>query len=124
MGMAPELQFVELFGNDIGDGGAVALADAVRVRLASGECKVGTIFNFTFNHVGMRGRLALSAAVEIKNRAPDFMQFMNSNLLNALLPRGVTEGCKCTFRHEAYSYLHAEYRHAHDTRGPLDAIKL
>jgi hypothetical protein len=130
MGMAPELQLFDFSFNEIGDAGAVALADAVRLRLASGECKVGTIFNFIFNHVGMRGRLALSAAVEIKNRAPDFMQFMNSNLLNALHPRSVTEGCKRTFRHEAYSYLHAEYRHAHDppapphTRGPLDAIKL
>jgi hypothetical protein len=117
-GMTRELQLVELSGNDFGDAGAFALADALRLRLASGECKVGTIFNFIFNHVGMRGRLALSAAVEIKNRAPDFMQFMNSNLLNALHPRSVTEGCKRTFRHEAYSYLHAEYRHAHDPPAP------
>ena len=123
MGMTRELQLVELSGNDFGDAGAFALADALRLRLASGECKVGTIFNFIFNHVGMRGRLALSAAVEIKNRAPDFMQFMNSNLLNALLPRGVTEGCKRTFRHEAYSYLHAEYRHAHDPPAPPPTLE-
>ena len=111
MGKARELQFVDLAGNDIGDDGAVALADAVRLRLrlASGECKVGTNFTFCFNHVGMRGRLALSAAVK-----PDFMQFMTSFLFNALYPRGVTEGCKRTFRHEAYSYLHAEYLHTRD----------
>ncbi|MDP4414851.1 leucine-rich repeat domain-containing protein, partial [Escherichia coli] len=69
MGMAPELQLFDLSFNDIGDAGAVALADAVRLRLASGECKVGTMFQCGCNHVGMRGRLALSAAVKIKNRA-------------------------------------------------------
>jgi hypothetical protein len=113
MGMAPELQLVELVGNDIGDAGAVALADAVRLRLANGECRGGTFFQFGFNHVGMRGRLALSAAVKIKNRAPDFLQFFLSNWVNALYPRGITEGCKRTFRHVAYSYLHAEYRDHH-----------
>jgi len=112
-GMAPELQLVELVGNDIGDAGAVALADAVRLRLANGECRGGTFFQCGFNHVGMRGRLALSAAVKIKNRAPDFLQFFLSNWVNALYPRGITEGCKRTFRHVAYSYLHAEYRDHH-----------
>ena len=109
MGMAHELQLVYLVGNDFGDAGAFALADAVRLRLASGECKVGTIFLFSFNHVGMRGRLALSAAVK-----PDFLQFLTSFLTNTPYPRGVIEGCKRTLRHEAYSYLHAEYRHTRD----------
>ena len=111
MGMARELQLVDLGGNDFGDSGAFALADAVRLRLASGECKVGTNFIFCTNHVGMRGRLALSAAVK-----PDFLQFLTSFLVNALYPRGVTEGGKRTFRHEAYSFLHAEYRHTQDKR--------
>ena len=113
MGMAPELELVDLAGNDFGDAGAVALADAVRLRLANGECKVGTFFQCCFNHMGMRGRLALSAAVKIKNRAPDFLQFHQSNFMNALYPRGITEGCKRTFRHEVYSYLHAEYHRDH-----------
>ena len=109
MGMARELQLVDLGGNDFGDAGAVALADALRLRLASGVCKVGTIFIFCFNHVGMRGRLALSAAIK-----PDFMRFVSSFLVNALYPRGVTEGCNRTFRHASYEYLHAEYRHTRD----------
>ena len=76
-----------------------------------------------FNHVGMRGRLALSAAVKIKNRAPDFLQFIFSNFVNALFPRGVTEGCKRTFRHEAYSYLHAaEYHRDHHARSKRDLL--
>jgi len=107
--MARELQLVDLGGNDFGDAGAIALADALRLRQASGVCKVGTTFIFCFTYVGMRGRLALSVAVK-----PDFMQFMTSFLFNALYPRGVTEGCKRTFRHEVYSYLHAEYRHTRD----------
>jgi hypothetical protein len=119
MGMAPELQFVDLSGNDIGDAGAIALADALRLRLARCECKVGTFFMVAFNHMGMRGRLALSAAVKIKNRAPDFLQFIFSNFVNALFPRGVTEVCKWTFRHEAYSYLHAEYQYARSKRDLL-----
>jgi len=122
MGMAPELQLFDLSFNDIGDAGAVALADAVRLRLASGECKGGTIFQCGFNHVGMRGRLALSAAVKIKNRAPDFMQFFVSNFANALYPRGFTEGCKRTLRHEAYSYLHAEYHRDHHARSKRDLL--
>ena len=111
MGMARELQLVVLGGNDFGDAGAFALADAVRLRLASGECKVGTNFVCAFNHVGMRGRLALSAAVK-----QDFLQFSVSFWYNALYPRGVKEGVKRTFRHEAYSFLHAEYRHTQDKR--------
>jgi hypothetical protein len=113
MGMAPELQLFDLSFNDIGDAGAVALADAVRLRLANDECKGGTIFQCGFNHVGMRGRLALSAAVKIKNRAPDLPQFFFSNAANALFPGGYTEGIKRTFKHEAYSYLHAEYHRDH-----------
>ena len=109
MGMAPELQLVDLAGNDIGDAGAVALADAVRLRLANGECKVGTFILFYVNHVGMRGRLALSAAVKIKNRAPDFFHFYMAFFGNALYPRGFKVVCKRTFRHEVYSYLHEEY---------------
>jgi hypothetical protein len=122
MGMAPELQYVDLSGNDIGDAGAIALADALRLRLARCECKVGTFFMVAFNHMGMRGRLALSAAVKIKNRAPDFLQFIFSNFVNALFPRGVTEGCKWTFRHEAYSYLHAEYHRDHHARSKRDLL--
>jgi hypothetical protein len=122
MGMAPELQLVSLAGNNFGDAGAVALADAVRLRLANGECKVGTIFVVGVNHVGMRGRLALSAAVKIKNRAPDFMQFFTSNFVNALFPRGFTVGCKRTLRHEAYSYLHAEYHRDHHARSKRDLL--
>jgi hypothetical protein len=122
MGMAPELQFVELFGNDIGDGGAVALADAVRVRLASGECKVGTIFQCWCNNVGMRGRLALSAAVKIKNRAPDFLQFYSFTYMNALFPRALKEGIKRTFKHEVYSYLNAEYHRDHHARSKRDLL--
>jgi hypothetical protein len=120
-GMAPELQFVDLAGNDFGDAGAVALADAVRLRL-SGECKVGTFFPCGFNHVGMRGRLALSAAGKIKNRAPDFVQFFSSIFMNALFPRGFKEGCKRTFRHEVYSYLHAEYHRDHHARSKRDLL--
>jgi hypothetical protein len=110
MGMAPELQLVDLAGNDIGDAGAVALADAVRLQpstVSSDECKVGTMFLVGFNHVGPRGCLALFAAVKIKNRAPDFMQL--AFMYHLAFPRGFKEGCKRTFRHEAYSYLHAEY---------------
>ena len=109
MGMAPELQLFDLTANDIGDAGAVALADAVQLRLANGECKVGTIFQCVLNHVGMRGRLALSAAVKIKNRAPDFFHFYMAFFGNALYPRGFKVVCKRTFRHEVYSYLHEEY---------------
>ena len=118
MGKARELQLVDLGSNDIGDAGAVALADAVRLRLrlASGECNVGSFFQLGFNHVGMRGRLALSAATKIKNRAPDVMQFFVSNFANALFPRGCKEGIKRTFKHEAYSYLHAEYHRDHHAR--------
>jgi hypothetical protein len=122
MGIAPKLQLVELGGNDIGDAGAVALADAVRLRLANGECKGGTIFQCGFNHVGMRGRLALSAAVKIKNRAPDLPQFFFSNAANALFPGGYTEGIKRTFKHEAYSYLHAEYHRDHHARSKRDLL--
>ena len=122
MGKARELQLVDLGSNDIGDAGAVALADAVRLRLASDECKVGTLFLVGFNHVGMRGRLALSAAVKIKNRAPDFLQFFLSNWVNALYPRGFAEGCKRTLRHEAYSYLHAEYHRDHHARSKCDLL--
>ena len=122
MGMAPELQLVHLGGNDIGDAGAVALADAVRLRLANGECKVGTFFQCGFNHVGMRGRLALSAAVKRKNRALDFMQFFTSNSVNALFPRSLKEGCKRTFRHEAYSYLHAESHRDHNALSKRDLL--
>ena len=122
MGKARELQLVDLGSNDIGDAGAVALADAVRLRLASDECKVGTLFLVGFNHVGMRGRLALSAAVKIKNRAPDFLQFFLSNWVNALYPRGFAEGCKRTLRHEAYSYLHAEYHRDHHARTKRDLL--
>ena len=122
MGMAPELQLVDLAGNDFGDAGTIALADAVRLRLANGECKVGTIFQCWFNHVGMRGRLALSAAVKIKNRAPDFWQFQSTIFLNALFPRGFKEGCKRTFRHEVYSYLHAEYHRDHHARSKRDLL--
>jgi hypothetical protein len=122
MGMAPELEFVDLAGNDFGDAGAVALADAVRLRLASDECKVGTFFQCGVNHVGMRGRLALSAAVKIKNRAPDFPQFFFSIQVNALFPRGFTVGCKRTLRHEAYSYLHAEYHRDHHARTKRDLL--
>jgi hypothetical protein len=122
MGKARELQLVDLGSNDIGDAGAVALADAVRLRLASDECKVGTMFLVGFNHVGMRGRLALSAAVKIKNRAPDFLQFFFSNTVNALFPRGFTVGRKRTFRHKAYSYLHAEYHRDHHARTKRDLL--
>jgi hypothetical protein len=124
MGKARELQFVDLAGNDIGDDGAVALADAVRLRLrlASGECDVGSFFQLGFNHVGMRGRLALSAAVKIKNRAPDCMQFFISNFMNALFPRGYKEGIKRTFRHEVYSYLHAEYHRDHHAQIKRDLL--
>ena len=122
MGMAPELQLFDLSFNDIGDAGAVALADAVRLRLANGKCKVGTIFQCCANHVGMRGRLALSAAVKIKNRALDFPQFFFSNWVNALYPRGFTVGCKRTLRHEAYLYLHAEYHRDHHARSKRDLL--
>ena len=122
MGKARELQLVDLGSNDIGDAGAVALADAVRLRLASDECKVGTLFLVGFNHVGMRGRLALSAAVKIKNRAPDFIQFFISNNHNALFPRALVEGIKRTFKHEAYSYLHAEYHRDHHARSKRDLL--
>jgi hypothetical protein len=122
MGMAPELQLVDLGGNDFGDAGAVALADAVRLRLANGKCKGGTIFQCCLNHVGMRGRLALSAAVKIKNRAPDFLQFFLSNFVNALFPRCFTLGIKRTLRHEAYSYLHAEYHRDHHARSKRDLL--
>jgi hypothetical protein len=54
-GMAPKLQMVELSGNNFGDAGAKALADALRQRLASGECKLGINFLFVGNHVGSRG---------------------------------------------------------------------
>jgi hypothetical protein len=91
------------------------------VRLASGECKVGTIFQCWFNNVGMRGRLALSAAVKIKNRAPDFVQFFLSNFVNAF-PRALKEGSKRTFKHEAYSYLHAEYHRDHHARSKRDLL--
>ena len=121
MGMARELQLVELSGNDFGDVGAFALADALRPRLASGECKVGTMINFvyTFNHVGSRGRLALSAALEAKNIAPDFLKFWISNITNALYPRHYKVVCVRTFKHEMYSYLHEEYR-ATAARGKRD----
>jgi len=122
MGKARELQLVDLVGNDFGDAGAVDLADAVRLRLANGECKVGTMFLVGFNHVGMRGRLALSAAVKIKNRAPDFIQFFISNNHNALFPRALVEGIKRTFKHEAYSYLHAEYHRDHHARSKRDLL--
>jgi hypothetical protein len=122
MGMAPELQLVDLVGNDFGDAGAVALADAVRLRLASDECKAGTMFLVGFNHVGMRGRLALSAVVKIKNRAPDFIQFFISNNHNALFPRALVEGIKRTFKHETYSYLHAEYHRDHHLRAPASGL--
>ena len=108
MGMAPELQLFDLTANDIGDAGAVALADAVQLRLANGDCKVGTIFQCAYNHVGMRGRLALSAAVKIKNRAPDFFHFFMAFFGNALFPRGFKMVCKRTLRH-VLSYLHEEY---------------
>jgi hypothetical protein len=122
MGMVPELQFVDLTGNDIGDAGAVALADAVRLRLARGECNVGTMFLVGFNHVGMRVRLALSAAVKIKNRAPDFLQFYSFTYMNALFPRALKEGIKRTFKHEAYSYLNAEYHRDHHARSKRDLL--
>jgi hypothetical protein len=70
----------------------------------------------------MRGRLALSAAVKIKNRAPDFWQFINSIQVNALFPRGFKEGIKRTFKHEAYSYLHAEYHRDHHARSKRDLL--
>jgi hypothetical protein len=92
------------------------------VRLANGECRGGTFFQCGFNHVGMRGRLALSAAVKIKNRAPDFLQFFFSNTVNALFPRGFTVGRKRTFRHKAYSYLHAEYHRDHHARTKRDLL--
>ena len=94
----------------------------VRLRLANGECKVGTFIWFYSNHVGMRGRLALSAAVKIKNRALDFIQFFSSTYMNALFPRGYTEGFKRTFKHEAYSYLHAEYHRDHHARSTRDLL--
>ena len=121
MGMARELQLVELSGNDFGDVGAFALADALRPRLASGEYKVGTTINFvyTFNHVGSRGRLALSAALEAKNIAPDFLKFWISNITNALYPRHYKVVFMRTFKHEMYSYLHEEYR-ATAARGKRD----
>ena len=121
MGMARELQLVELSGNDFGDVGAFALADALRPRLASGEYKVGTTINFvyTFNHVGSRGRLALSAALEAKNIAPDFLKFWISNITNALYPRHYKVVFVRTFKHEMYSYLHEEYR-ATAARGKRD----
>ena len=111
-GVARELQHVELNANGFGDGGAFALADALRQRPMSGECKVGTIINvmFCFNHVGDRGRLALSAALEAKNSAPDILNFLFCNAGNALYPRDFKVVCVRSIRHLLYSYLHAEYR--------------
>jgi len=116
--MAPKLQMVELSGNNFGDAGAFALADALRQRLASGECKVGINFFFLGNHVGGRGRLALSAAIEASNKEPDLLKFILSNATNALYPRDFKVVCVRTFKHEMYSYLHAEYGHARGKRDP------
>jgi hypothetical protein len=117
-GMAPKLQMVELSGNNFGDAGAKALADALRQRLASGECKVGINFLYVGNHVGGRGRLALSAAIEALNKEPDLVKFMLSNAMNALYPRHFKVVCVRTFKDKMYSYLHAEYGHTRDKRDP------
>jgi len=113
MGMARELQVVELNGNDFGDAGAFALADALRLRLASGECMVGTNIHFIYplNHVGIRGRLALSAAIEAQNSAPDFLKFLLSNSMNALYPRDFKAVSMRTLKHKLFSSFHTEFRH-------------
>jgi hypothetical protein len=117
-GMAPKLKMVELSGNNFGDAGAFALTDALRQRLASGECKLGINFLSVGNHVGGRGRLALSAAIEASNKEPDLVKFMLCNAANALYPRNFKVVCVRTFKREMYSYLHAEYRHARGKRDP------
>jgi hypothetical protein len=76
-------------------------------------------FVYAFNHVGVRGRLALSAALEVKKSAPDFLKFWISNVTNALYPRHYKVVCVPTFKHEMYSYLHEEYR-ATAARGKRD----
>ena len=68
--------------------------------------------------MGSRGRLALSAALEAKNIAPDFLKFWISNITNALYPRHYKVVCVRTFKREMYSYLHAEYCHTRDKRNP------
>jgi hypothetical protein len=123
-GMARELQMVELTGNNFGDAGAFALADALRQRLATGECKVGINFLFIGNHVGARGRLALSTAIEALNKEPDLLKSVLSNVANALYPRHFKVVCVRTFKHEMYWYLHAEYRHARGKRDPSSRRKI
>ena len=118
-GMAPKLKMVELSGNNFGDAGAFALADALRQRLASGECKLGINFLSVGNQVGHRGRLALSAAIEASNKEPDLVKFMLCNAMNALYPRNFKVVCVDTFKREMYSYLHAENRHARGKRDPF-----
>jgi hypothetical protein len=50
------------------------------------------------------------------------MQFHISNFMNALFPRGYKEGIKRTFKHEAYSYLHAEYHRDHHAQSKRDLL--
>jgi hypothetical protein len=66
--------------------------------------------------------LALSAAIEALNKEPDLVKFMLSNAMNALYPRHFKVVCVRTFKHDMYSYLHAEYHRDHHARSKRDLL--